>query len=53
VVGAAARALIAGQKVSPSLMDSLLGRVAYEKEKTTHPKSAEDADNMCHPIDED
>jgi short-subunit dehydrogenase len=53
VVGGAARVLIAGQKVSPSLMDSLLGRVTYEKQQTTHPKSAEDADNMFHPIDED
>jgi NAD(P)-dependent dehydrogenase (short-subunit alcohol dehydrogenase family) len=50
VVGDAAGVILAGQRLAPALLDSILVRTAFETQKTREPKSAEEPHNLFAPV---
>ncbi|WP_369811042.1 SDR family oxidoreductase [Quadrisphaera sp. DSM 44207] len=51
VVGAAAKAMVVGEKVAPRLLDALLVRFGFEAHDTGQPKPADAPDNLFAPLD--
>jgi hypothetical protein len=50
LVGDAARALDALQRLSPELVDSLLLLVGFQAQRTNEPKSPDDRNNLYEPV---
>jgi NAD(P)-dependent dehydrogenase (short-subunit alcohol dehydrogenase family) len=51
VVGAAARALITSQQISPQTVDAFMETFGFEVHYTDEPKSADDSNNLFEPVE--
>jgi len=50
IVGGAGKAMAVGQRVSPRLMDKMIGAVGFRGQKTTKPKSDSAPNNLYGPV---
>jgi hypothetical protein len=50
VIGGAGKAMVAGQRLSPTLMDAFMGLFGFAGQKTGIPKSADEPDNLYGPV---
>ncbi|MBD2433757.1 MULTISPECIES: SDR family oxidoreductase [Fischerella] len=51
VVGDAGKAILAAQRISPSLVDAYMVRTAFDGQRTNEPKSETAPDNLYEPIE--
>ena len=51
VVGGAGKMIVASQRLSPRLVDALLGRIGFTMQQTDEPKSANAPNNVDQPIE--
>jgi NAD(P)-dependent dehydrogenase (short-subunit alcohol dehydrogenase family) len=53
IVGGAGKAMAVGQRLSPRLMDKMIGAVGFKGQKTTKPKSEAAPNNLYAPVRND